>query len=69
MSKVFTHLAGGLNLSAGFSPIPGARVAAVPMTHSLEDNDKLSPNTTSRKINLYANTFRRAQFLLFSVSV
>ena len=30
MSKICTHLAaGGLNLSAGFSPITGARVAAV----------------------------------------
>ena len=30
MSKIFTHLAGGLNLSAGFARIPGARAAAVP---------------------------------------
>ena len=41
MSKIFTHLAGGLNPSAGLSisPIPGARVAAEPLTHgpSLED--------------------------------
>ena len=39
MSKVFTHLAGELNLSAGFSPIPGARAAAVPLTcrPTLED--------------------------------
>ena len=37
MSKVFVHLAGELNLSAGFSPIPGARAAAVALTCTLED--------------------------------
>ena len=51
MSKIFTHLAGGLNISvnisAGFLPRPGARVAAVPLRDTLED--KLSPNTTSTK--------------------
>ena len=38
MSKIFTHLVGGLNLSVGFSSIPGARAAAVPLTiNTLED--------------------------------
>ena len=56
MSKVFAHLAGELNLSAGFSSIPGARAAAVPLPYTLEEYDNLSPNTTSRKTNLHANT-------------
>ena len=37
MSKIFTHLAGGLNISAGFSPIAGAPAAEIPLTHTLED--------------------------------
>ena len=35
MSKIFTHLAGGLNLSAGFSPILGASATAVPLPCAL----------------------------------
>ena len=30
------EMAGELNLSAGFSPIPGAHAVAVPLTHTLD---------------------------------
>ena len=30
------EMAGELNLSTGFSPIPGAHAAAVPLTHTLD---------------------------------